>query len=96
MRDFILFNSLLFQYFVHCVQQIKKKMQYMKYAKPTTAAPLKYPRCIKITPNCVLRSKVENSNSAYVKLHLYSINIPGFKRQIDTELSQQSQVQTNS
>ena len=31
----------------------------------------------------LLRSKVENSNSAYVKLCLYSINIPGFQRQID-------------
>ena len=31
----------------------------------------------------MLRSKVENSNSAYVKLCLYSINIPGFQRQID-------------
>ena len=30
-----------------------------------------------------MRSKVENSNSAYVKLCLYSINIPGFQRQID-------------
>ena len=31
----------------------------------------------------LLQSKVENSNSAYVKLCLYSINIPGFQRQID-------------
>ena len=31
----------------------------------------------------LLRSKVENSNSAYVKLYLYSTNIPGFQRQID-------------
>ena len=31
----------------------------------------------------LLRSKVENGNSAYVKLCLYSINIPGFQRQID-------------
>jgi len=44
----------------------------------------------------MLQSKVENSNSAYVKLYVYSINIPGFKRQIDPEPSQQSQAQTNS
>ena len=31
----------------------------------------------------VLWSKVENSNSAYVKLCLYSINISGLQRQID-------------
>ena len=31
----------------------------------------------------LLRSKVENSNSAYVKLYLYSTNIPGSQRQID-------------
>ena len=31
----------------------------------------------------LLRSKVENSNSAYVKLCLYSTNIPGFQTQID-------------
>ena len=31
----------------------------------------------------MLRSKIENSNSAYVKLYLYSINIPGFRRQIN-------------
>ena len=31
----------------------------------------------------MLRSKVENSNSEYVKLYLYSTNIPGFQRQID-------------
>ena len=30
-----------------------------------------------------MRSKVENSNSAYVKLCLYSRNIPGLQRQID-------------
>ena len=34
----------------------------------------------------MLQSKVENSNSAYVKLCLYSINIPGFQRQIDLTL----------
>ena len=44
----------------------------------------------------MLRSKVENTDSAYIKLYLYSINIPGFKRQQDPYPSQLSQVQTNS
>ena len=44
----------------------------------------------------MLRSKVENTNSAYIKLYLNSINIPGFKRQIDADPRQLSQVQTNS
>ena len=41
--------------------------------------------CLFAKKNCqqVLRSKVENSNFAYVKLCLYCINIPGFQRQID-------------
>ena len=43
----------------------------------------------------MLRSKVENTNCAYIELYLYSINISGFKRQIDPDPSQLSQVQTN-
>ena len=51
---------------------------------------------LEATPKYMLRSKVENSNSVYVKLYRYSINIPGFKRQIDPEPSQQSQIQRKS